>query len=198
MSIAISSFKFKGRLLLGIALTILVAACGAPAAGTEGGSSSSVLTGVPVDDAEPEIGFLVSMYTGKSAVGGAEIQFADLQGQPIVLNFWAGLCPPCRAEMPDLQEFYDQHQEDVLLLGVDVGQFTGLGNQEDALKLLNSLGITYPTGFTTDSTVIREFGVFSMPTTLFISADGEIFRKWSGALNFDKLVEITNEMLAAG
>ena len=64
--------------------------------------------------------------------------------------------------------------------------------------MLNSLGITYPTGFTTDGSVIKEFGVFSMPTTLFISADGKIFRKWSGALNFDKLAEITNEMLAAG
>ena len=69
--------------------------------------------------------------------------------------------------------------------------------QEDALNLLNGLGITYPTGFTTDGTVIKEFGVFSMPTTLFISSDGEVFRKWSGALNLDKLVEITNEMLAA-
>ena len=64
--------------------------------------------------------------------------------------------------------------------------------------MLNSLEITYPTGFTTDGTVIKEFGVFSMPTTLFITADGEEFRKWSGALNSDKLMEITDEMLAAG
>ena len=193
-----SSFKFKGWLLLSIALTVLLAACGDNSAGTQGGSLSTTQTGAPVADGEPEIGFPIRMYTGESVVGGAEIHFADLHGQPIVLNFWAGLCPPCRAEMPDLQDFYNQRHEDVLLIGIDVGQFTGLGSQEDAINLLNSLEITYPTGFTTDGTVIKEFGVFSMPTTLFITADGEEFRKWSGALNSDKLVEITDEMLAAG
>ena len=189
--------KFKFWALTSMALAVLLAACGTTATETESGSTSSVLTGVDVADAEPEIGFPISMYTGESAVGGEEIHFADLNGQPIVLNFWAGLCPPCRAEMPDLQEFYDQKQEEALLIGVDVGQFTGLGNQEDALSLLNGLGITYLTGFTTDGTVIKEFGVFSMPTTVFITSDGEVFRKWSGELNLEKLVEITDEMLAA-
>lgn len=142
--------------------------------------------------------FPITMYTGASVVGGEEIDFSDLRGKPVVLNFWAGLCPPCRAEMPDLQEFYDEFDDRVTLIGVDVGQFTGLGNQDDARDLLQSLSITYPTGFTADGSVMQDYAVLSMPTTVFITGQGEVFRKWSGALNKSTLINITNEMLGQG
>jgi thiol-disulfide isomerase/thioredoxin len=139
--------------------------------------------------------FPINIYTGASTVGGEEIDFSDLRGKPVVLNFWAGLCPPCRAEMPDLQEFYEEFGDRVTLIGVDVGQFNGLGNQDDARDLLESLDITYPTGFTNDGSVMQDYAVLSMPTTVFITSEGEVFRKWSGALNRQSLTAITNEML---
>ena len=68
------------------------------------------------------------MFQGQNVVGGESVTLGSLVGErPIVLNFWAGLCPPCRAEMPDLQEFNEEFQDRALLLGVDLGQFTGLG-----------------------------------------------------------------------
>ncbi|MCH8297928.1 MAG: TlpA family protein disulfide reductase [Chloroflexi bacterium] len=136
------------------------------------------------------------MYQGQDVVGGQEVNFSGLVGQkPIVLNFWAGLCPPCRAEMPDLQEFNEKFQDRALLLGIDIGQFTGLGSQEDAQDLLQELGVTYPTGFTTEGGIIRDYEVLGMPTTIFIDAQGQIFKKWTGALNREVLEEITLEML---
>ena len=138
----------------------------------------------------------LSMYTGADRVGGEELSLSTLEGQPVVLNFWAGLCPPCRAEMPDLQRFHEDLGDEALLVGVDVGQFTMLGGEPEARELLDSLNITYPTGSTPDRRIMQTFMVTTMPTTVFVNPDGTVFRKWSGVLNHETLVEITNEMLA--
>ena len=179
----------KSPLLLCLAtiFTVILVACGETASNVGGNEAGS---------REVAADFAITMYTGASQVGGEEINFSDLRGKPVVLNFWAGLCPPCRAEMPDLQEFYGESNDRVTLIGVDVGQFTGLGNRDDARDLLESLAITYPTGFTNDGSVMQDYAVLSMPTTVFINSKGEIFRKWSGALNQRALVEVTNEMLS--
>ena len=124
------------------------------------------------------------------------MQVLDLLDKPSVVNFWAGLCPPCREEMPHFQEFYDEFEERINFVGVDVGQFTNLGSEEDARELLSDLGVTYPAGFTEDGEAVREY-VTGMPTTVFITPQGEIFRSWTGYLSKGQLTEITEEMLAA-
>lgn len=177
-------------LVLFAMFTVVLAACGGATnngLGIEGGNRAG--------SREVAADFAIKIYTGASSVGGEEIDFSDLRGKPVVLNFWAGLCPPCRAEMPDLQEFYEEFGDRVTLIGVDVGQFTGLGDQDDARELLESLAITYPTGFTNDGSVMQDYAVLSMPTTVFITSEGAIFRKWSGALNRQTLTDVTNEML---
>lgn len=138
----------------------------------------------------------LSMYTGADRVGGEELALSTLEGQPVLLNFWAGLCPPCRAEMPDLQRFHEDLGDEALLVGVDVGQFTMLGGEPEARELLDNLNITYPTGSTPDRRIMQTFMVTTMPTTVFVNPDGTVFRKWSGVLDHETLVEITNEMLA--
>ena len=176
--------KNKLRLLIPLALVLAVAAV---ACGGSGGSSGS---------GEPAPNFSITMFQGQDVVGGQEVNLSDLTGQrPIVLNFWAGLCPPCRAEMPDLQVFNEKFKDRALLIGIDLGQFTGLGTQQDATDLLEELGVTYPAGFTTEAGVVRDYEVLGMPTTVFIDAQGKIFNKWTGALNGDILEEKTLEML---
>jgi thiol-disulfide isomerase/thioredoxin len=143
--------------------------------------------------------FPITVYQGQKVLGGQQIDLANLlsQGKPVVLNFWAGLCPPCRLEMPDLQAAYDEYQDGVLLFGLDVGVFTGLGSQEDGRALLQELEITYPAGTTSDAGVVREYQVIGMPTTYFITPDGHIVQKWTGLLTRDKLVELIGELLEA-
>ena len=140
--------------------------------------------------------FSLTLYQGEDVLGDSTLQLFDLQDKPTVVNFWAGLCPPCREEMPHFQEFYDEFEERINFVGVDVGQFTGLGNPEDAQELLTDLGVTYPAGFTEDSTAVKEY-VTGVPTTVFITPSGEVFRSWTGYVSKDKLTEITEEMLAA-
>ena len=188
----IKAFQTLGRrlglLLLAVVSAGLLAACGT----SSGAAPPDQVTGL-----EPAADFSFSLYQGEAELGARELNIADLRGKPVVLNFWAGLCPPCRAEMPDLQEFHDEFSDRVVLLGIDVGQFTGLGNQDDARQLLVDLGVTYPAGVTDDASIMREYSVLGMPTTVFINSRGELFRKWTGVLNSEKLAEISNEMIRA-
>ena len=145
---------------------------------------------------EPASDFQISLHQGEDVLGASQLNLSSLQGKPVILNFWAGLCPPCRAEMPDLQEFHEEYQDRVSLIGVDLGAFfAGLGNKQDGIELLKELEVTYPAGFTDDIEVVKNYGVLGMPSTIFITADGKIFRKWTGILNKEKLAEISQKML---
>ncbi len=159
---------------------------------TLGGSGSSSGGDSAAGDRAPDFSF--SLFQGGSELGGKHLNIHQLEGKPVILNFWAGLCPPCRAEMPDLQAFYDDNKEDVNLIGVDIGQFMGLGSKQDAENLLRELNITYPAGFTEDRGVVRDYKVLGMPTTVFINADGTIFDRWTGALNRRILEQKLQEM----
>ncbi|MCY4417697.1 MAG: TlpA disulfide reductase family protein [Chloroflexi bacterium] len=171
--------------MISLLLVVGIAACG-----TE--SATAPTGGQPADTIYD---FPIVFYQGQDVVGGENLALSDLRGQPVVLNFWAGLCPPCRAEMPEFQHFADDYAGRALVVGVDLGQFFSLGSQEDAMKLLNELEVSYPAGYTADTDVIRELGVLGLPATFFVNSDGSLHRKWQGVLNTEKLTEITDEML---
>lgn len=143
--------------------------------------------------------FPIELYRGQELLGGASTSFKQVleHEKPVVLNFWAALCPPCRAEMPDIQEVSEQYEGRVIFLGLDVGPFLMLGTGDQALHLLNLLKITYPSGSTEHGQVIQDYEISSMPTTFFITPEGEIQRKWAGLLNEEKLIELVEELLEA-
>ncbi|MCI0856341.1 MAG: redoxin domain-containing protein [Chloroflexi bacterium] len=139
------------------------------------------------------------VYTGADVLGGEELTFANVfqLGKPVVVHFWAGLCPPCRREMPEFQELYDERQDEFLMLGVDVGRFTGLGSQDDALDLLDELGISYPTVYVESDTLLREYNIFGMPGAVFLTASGDVVSQSTGFITRDEIRERTQEMIDA-
>ena len=141
----------------------------------------------------------ISAYQGQETLGGESASLSSVlaQGKPVVLNFWAALCPPCRAEMPEFQRVHEHRGDEVTILGVDIGPQQFLGTREEGRALLQELGVTYPAGTTYDETVAREFEIVGMPTTIFIRADGSVARKWSGILTEDKLNELVDELTGA-
>lgn len=173
----------------GLAVAALVLVAAAIVVGVKFGGSGSA-----VGERAPDLSF--TLFQGGSELGGRHLNIHQLDGKPVILNFWAGLCPPCRAEMPDLQAFHDDFKDDVTLVGVDIGQFMGLGSQRDAENLLRELGITYPAGFTDDRGVVQDYQILGMPTTVFINPDGTIFEKWTGALNRRVLEQKVEQMEA--
>jgi thiol-disulfide isomerase/thioredoxin len=143
--------------------------------------------------------FELTAYQGADALGGERLNLSGVlaQGKPVVLNFWAGLCPPCRLEIPDLQAVNDEFGDRIVLFGLDVGPFTALGSREEGQALLEELGVTYPAGTTFEAQVVREYQITGMPSTFFIAPDGEVVRKWTGLLTEPKMAELVEELLTA-
>ena len=191
--------RYLASLALMIGLGTIVACGGTQLEGTSTPQfPSTVVESVSTSKLKAAPDFEFTLYQGETELGASTLRFTDLQGsKPIVLNFWAGLCGPCRAEIPDLQEFIDEFDDRVILLGIDLGLFTNLGSAEDATKLLDEKNATYPAGYPLDGSSAIDYKVLGMPTTVFVTADGKIFRKWTGALNKDVLTRISNEMLQA-
>lgn len=196
-----------GLMALGL---LLLAACGGGSKPSDGNptstpvpASNETTSAQTTKDDSPKgalasnLDFPISLYQGDDVMGATEVNFSEFfQGKPVVLNFWAGLCPPCRAEIPDFQRFHENFSDRVTLFGLDVGPFTGLGSNENGKELIQELGVSYPVGSTTAESVMREYRVLGMPSTIFMTNEGKIFRNWGGILDEAKLIEITEEMLA--
>ncbi len=154
----------------------------------------------PAPGLKAALDFDIVLYQGETAIGGRQIRLSSLwgQGRPVVLNFWAGLCPPCRAEMPDFQWLYDEGVNNrFTLLGVDIGPFVGLGSQDDGRALLRELKITFPAGTTPNAQAVRAYQILGMPTTVFITPDSRIFRKHVGLLTSEQIHAFVAELLKA-
>jgi thiol-disulfide isomerase/thioredoxin len=161
-------------------------------------SRSTSLAPLPASSIARTPDFRISVYQGEDVLGGEEVKLSELlaQGKPVVLNMWAGLCPPCRVEMPDLQEVSEEYGDRVLLFGLDVGPFVGLGSREDGRALLEELKVTYPNGTTLDGEVVARYRVIGMPTTYFIKPNGEVVRQATGLMTKEKMTELVEELLA--
>ena len=99
--------------------------------------------------------------------------------------------------MPELQAAHEEYGDRVLIVGVDIGPFVGLGSKEDGLALLDELGITYPAGTTSDVSVMRDYQVLGTPTTLFLKPNGEIVQRWTGLLGEAQLAGFIEKLLKA-
>ncbi|TAN32546.1 redoxin domain-containing protein [bacterium] len=106
-----------------------------------------------------------------------KLGLSDLAGRPVVINFWATYCPPCRAEMPLLQSRV-QGQSEVQLVLINEGD-----SPQAARDFLNAAGIHLPALLDTDLSVGRAYGVSALPMTVFVRADGSIAGRQLGQLD---------------
>ena len=109
---------------------------------------------------------------------GSEGSLSDFRGRPLVVNFWASWCPPCVAEMPDLQVVYTEFRDQVIFLGLNMQEL----DFDAALRLVEQTGVTYPLASDPDGCIYRSFGGIAMPTTVLISEEGEVVRVHGGIL----------------
>ena len=108
--------------------------------------------------------------------------------KPVVLNFWAGLCPPCRAEMPDLQRVNDRFGDRVLLFGLDVGPFVLLGSREDGKELLEEAWIKV-TGHPAQSASRENYLERDLPGVLWVPTSYPGRQESHGRLLFWGLIQ---------
>lgn len=116
---------------------------------------------------------------------------SSAQGTPVVLNFWATWCGPCRREFPALQAASARYGDDLLILGVDQGE-----SPETIEDFLATINAEFPIVLDRDLEVGRNYNVRGLPTTYFIDANGIIRSIWAGEMNSiilaEKIAEISN------
>ncbi len=115
---------------------------------------------------------------------GEEVMLSDYFGKPIVVNFWASWCPPCKAEMPDFEEAYKTHSEVQFLM---VNMTGGRETLESAKEHVESQGYTFTVLFDTEYSAAYAYYVNSLPATYFIDAEGNLVAYATGMLDAETL-----------
>ncbi|MBQ9112744.1 MAG: redoxin domain-containing protein [Clostridia bacterium] len=106
-------------------------------------------------------------------VSGNPIKLSDMKGKPVVINFWASWCPPCKQEMPDFEEMYKNYGEEVTFMMVNL---TGVNGETvaSAKEHVAECGYTFPVYFDTQYEAYSAYQATSIPATYFVNADGEL------------------------
>ena len=113
---------------------------------------------------------------------GKQVRLSDFEGKPVVLNFWASWCPPCKGEMPDFEEVFQEQGEEIQFVMVNITD----GSRETAQSaavFIEEQGFTFPVYLDSDLDGTSVYGVSSIPTTYFINADGKIAARAIGAID---------------
>ena len=124
---------------------------------------------------------------------------ADYKGKIIFLNFWATWCPPCRAEMPDIQKLYERSPRDgrdaVIVLGVAAPKL-GSEKDEDGIKaFMDKNGYSYPVLMDEGGKLFEAYGIRAIPTTYRIDRRGNVIGRVQGALSAENLEKIIQQVL---
>ncbi len=179
-----------------LALALLLAGCGGVRANVEVGDSPAQPAGAGGDPAaeqapaevlevKPLPGYLAADFRVKDVFTGEVITLSDLKGTPVFLNFWATWCPPCKDEMPEMEEFHQQMGDEVRVVAVS-------GDPSDSPQKIaafaEAMGLTFSVAHDGGSAA-RAYRVTGLPTSFFIDADGVIQVRYMGQLSLEQMKE---------
>src|SRR2546429_3585642 len=149
---------------------------------------AQLLTPAPASRSDPLIGHpapnfslaMLNAHAGKSV-----LSLSNFKGKPVVLNFWASWCEPCKQELPLLENAWKQMQaqkKDIVFLGIDFQE-----SNSDATSFLQLHGITYLAALDANGSVANKYGVTSLPQTIFINRNGTVTSREPQELNAQEL-----------
>lgn len=170
--------------LAGAAL-VLLSACGVSTPAATGGGTlptietpgSAIATAsVPEPSGSLAVGELAPDFLLAYADGN-QVKLSDLRGRPVILNFWATWCGPCRVEMPDLVQAYQEHaDEGLVVIGVNFQE-----GDPQIQEFAEEFDIPFPLAADTGD-VARAYQVRVMPSSYFIDKAGKVNTRWLGVL----------------
>lgn len=129
-----------------------------------------------------------------SMLDGGSFSLAQHRGQPVIVNFWASWCAPCRAEMPELVRVYELYREHgLIVVGVNV---TTQDSVDNARRFVEEFRVTYPVVLDEIGTVSSDmYGVIGLPTSFFVNVDGNIQRTVMGEMTSEALNAYVREIV---
>lgn len=151
---------------------------------TEGNQSTS-MSEVESTDATVglEVGNLAPDFKLQT-LKGETVKLSDFRGRRVMLNFWATWCPPCRAEMPDMEKFYQE--KDVTILAVNLTETEA--SIRDVHDFVEEFGLTFPILLDEKIEVATTYQIRPIPTSYMIDSNGIIRYQAFGALNYEMMV----------
>ncbi len=147
--------------------------------------AASTSTDVPV---RAQKGFRAPDFTLLNLEGG-EVNLCDFRGRPVLINFWATWCPPCRAELPAIQEAY-QNSDNLVVLGLNFQE-----SPQDVKSLVAFEGLTFPVLLDEGGSVALKYRARGLPTSFFVDPQGIITAVHIGPMTKD---QIANYVAQAG
>lgn len=117
---------------------------------------------------------------------GNEVKLSDYIGKPLVLNFWASWCGPCKMEMPHFEDAYLEQGEEVQFLMVNMTT-SSRETLEAAQSYVAEEAFTFPVLYDRDSDAATVYGVYSLPTTYFVDEEGNLTARAAGAIDAETL-----------
>lgn len=180
-------FKLSSRKWILLSITILIIGAGwIWITRAEPGSSDEMESSIPY------VGFEAPDFSLQT-INGELVTLSELRGQPVLLNFWASWCPPCRAEMPEIEDVYnDFRDQGFVVLAVNA---TNQDNPSLAIAFTEEHNLTFPILLDADGSVSQRYRVHSLPTSFFIDRFGNIQEVIIGGPMAEALLRIRTENL---
>ena len=194
--------KPGAKYLMAVALTVLLAV-GAAAAYKYLTSVTTVPPSPPDNTSAPPAGGRTGAPGNRNAApdftvtdgGGNRVSTADLSGKPVILNFWATWCPPCRSELPAFDKLYRQYGNEVSFMMIDLTD--GYRETvEGVKKFISENGYTFPVYYDTEGSAAEAYNVSSIPFTVAVGRNGNIVGTHLGAMSeaaLEKLIKTVKE-----
>lgn len=158
---------------------------------TESSNAGSYGKIVEAENVIPEIDSIAPDFTWTDSEGNF-VKLSDFKGKPVFINFWATWCPPCRAEMPDLQSFYEDNGEEVIVLTVNLT--SSERSAKDIDKFIVNGNFTFPVLLDQHGLLAQRYLVRAIPTSYFIDEIGIIREIYTGAMNKDQMNGIIDKL----
>ncbi|WP_342599919.1 redoxin domain-containing protein [Psychrobacillus sp. FSL H8-0483] len=129
-----------------------------------------------------------------TSLSGKELSLADYKGKRVILNFWATWCPPCKAEMPHMQTYFEEYAEEqnAIVLAVN------LTSQDNGIKKIQQFNseynLTFPVLLDEKGDVASQYGIITIPTTFVLDEEGYIDKKISGPVSEHMLINLLEQL----